>query len=60
MRGLKTASEIHKLALDMGLSKQLLLINKAGRALPISESGYELARANAISSALKVARGAGV
>lgn len=42
MRGLKTASEIHKLALDMGLSKQLLLINKAGRALPVSESGYEL------------------
>ena len=42
MRGLKTASEIHKLALELGLCKQLLLINKAGRALPISESGYEL------------------
>ncbi len=42
MRGLKTASEIHKLALELGLCKQLLLINKAGRALPVSESGYEL------------------
>ena len=42
MRGLKTASEIHKLALELGLCKQILLINKAGRTLPISESGYEL------------------
>jgi len=42
MRGLKTASEIHKLALELGLGKQLLLINKAGRTLPISESGHEL------------------
>ncbi len=42
MRGLKTASEIHKLAIELGLKKQLLLINKASRTLPIAESGYDL------------------
>ena len=42
MRGLKTASEIRRLALELGLREQLLLINKASRTLPISESGYDL------------------
>lgn len=42
MRGLKTASEIHKLALELGLQRQLLLINKASKTLPIGESGFEL------------------
>lgn len=41
-RGLKTASEIHRLALELGLDKQILLINKARGSLPIKDSGFSL------------------